>query len=489
MRVFIGGILTETNTFSPVPTGLSDFRFARVGEHDDDLPNEGLALSHLCDQVAKRGWVSVPSFLAIAEPAGTTTRHAYETLREQLLQELKSSLPVDMVLLPLHGAMVANGYDDCEADIVKQVRRIVGEDIPVGVLLDLHCHLSQSLVDTADLITIYREYPHTDILQRAEVLLDMTANMAQGHTQPVMAIYDCRIINLYPTSPEPMRSLVNHLSELDQRPGIISADIAHGFPWGDVEDCGTRTLVVADNNPDLAARTAEELGQRLYQQRHELQIKPLAMDKAFARISSNHSPKAPLVIADIADNAGGGAPSDSTFALAALLQNRIIECALGMIYDPQVVNIAMQAGVGAGLKVRLGGKTSSESGNPLDLLVKVIGIQPAMTQLFPQEGCDPLPVPCGDSVCLLCDGIHIIVNSVRTQVFNPGVFTAFGLDLKDFKALIVKSIFHFYAAFRPIASDIILMSPPGALNANFTEVPYQKAKTDKYPWLDNPLSL
>ncbi|WP_175404560.1 M81 family metallopeptidase [Endozoicomonas atrinae] len=130
------------------------------------------------------------------------------------LKDLENA--IGMIILPLHGAMVADGYDESEGDLISRVRSIVEPEIPIGVELDLHCHLTQTMVEQSDLIAIYREYPHTDILQRAEALLNMTVDMALGKTRPVMAMHDCRMINLYPTALEPMRSIVNRLPEVEQ---------------------------------------------------------------------------------------------------------------------------------------------------------------------------------------------------------------------------------------------------------------------------------
>ncbi len=484
MKVFVGGIITETNTFSPVPTGFDDYVIARPDASDSAL--ESKILTHLQHLIQQKGLTFCPSFIAIAEPGGITTRSAYEQLREMLLEELKQLLPVDLIILPLHGAMVADGYDDCEGDLISRVRSIVGPEIPIGVELDLHCHLTQTMVEQSDLIAIYREYPHTDILQRAEVLLNMTVDMTLGKTRPVMAMHDCRMINLYPTALEPMRSIVNRLPEVEQRENIISVDIGHGFPWGDVADCGTRTLVISDNDPELAQQTAEEIGNLVFEHRHELLFNPISLNKAIQIILQKEHTGNPIVIADIADNAGRGAASDSTSVLEAMLSNGVTDCAIGMIWDPQVVNIARKAGTGAKLTVRLGGKTSVDSGQPLDLNVKVTGIINDLIQPFPQDCGDDLPVPCGDTVCLECNGVSIIVNSTRTQVFHPAVFTAFGIDLSCIKALVVKSIFHFYAGFAPIAEEVLLMGAPGPLNPDFTKVPYKQADLHKFPWLDNP---
>ncbi|WP_062263305.1 M81 family metallopeptidase [Endozoicomonas arenosclerae] len=486
MRIFTGGIITETNTFSPVPTGYDDFISSRSASKQDDLPNECLIESYLQKIAEQHQWHLIPSFIAVAEPDGTTTRQAYEQLREELLQSLKQALPVDMVLLPLHGAMVAEGYDDCEGDIVTRVREIVGPDIVIGVELDLHCHLSRNLVDQSSVITIYREYPHTDILERAGDLLMLCADAVLAKTKPVMALYDCRIINLYPTANEPMRSLVEHFKTVSEQPGIITAEMAHGFPYGDVADCGTRILVIADNDPALASETAKQLAEIVFEQRHELLIKPLSMESAFAEAQQQPATGKPIVIADMSDNAGGGAPSDSTYVLEYMLNKQVSNAAVGMIFDPQVAAIAMKAGIGSHLKVRLGGKTCHDSGQPLDLDVEVIECIPGMIQRFPQSGDEAIPVPCGDSVCLKCQGVYIIVNSTRTQVFHPEVFTKFGLSLAALNIVVVKSIFHFHAGFAPVAESILLMSPPGALNMNFTEIPYTQPDLNKFPWQDTP---
>ena len=261
MKVFVGGVNTETNTFSPVPTGEDDFWiFRREQTKHHKGPVEGAILPYLEQMTIDAGWAFCPSFIAVAEPGGITTRRAYENLRSRLLEDLSKALPVDLVLLPLHGAMVAEGYDDCEGDIISRVRHIVGDSVPIGVELDLHCHLSSLMVEKSDLIVIYREYPHTDIIERAGDLFRMTADMALGKTCPVMSVYDCQLVNVYPTSYEPMRSIVDGLKEIDQRPGIISADIGHGFPWGDVPDCGTKVLIVADGDQELATRTADRGG-------------------------------------------------------------------------------------------------------------------------------------------------------------------------------------------------------------------------------------
>ncbi len=485
MRVFAGGIETETNTFSPMPTGLADFEVIRAADLDEsgEMGGFGGPFNIFRQRCRERGWDYIFSLFALAQPAGTTVRAVYESLRDELLEALEAALPVDIVLLPLHGAMVAQGYDDCETDIVRRAREIVGPDVKIGVELDLHCDVTQELIDNADAVVIFKEYPHTDINERAEELFSIIADAAQGTVNPTMALYDCRMIGLFLTPYEPMRSFVDAMMAREQAPGLLSLSLAHCFPWADVPTCGAQMLVVADDDPALAADVAREFGQRFFALRHALDPKSLSLDDALDKALA--LPGRPVVVADQADNAGGGAPSDSTFVLRALLERGVTEAALGMIWDPIAVKTAMSAGEGAQLDLRLGGKMGPMSGDPLDLSVRVAGVIPDMQQYWLQNDGE-LAIPCGDSVALHCQGIDIIVNSDRGQVLSPTVFSNFGIDPKSKRLLVVKSTQHFYAGFAPIAHEIIYMAGPGAIPPRFTEIPYQRADLRKYPWLDDP---
>ncbi len=487
MRVFAGGIVTETNTFSPMPTGLADFEVIRAADLDEngEMAGFGGPFNVFRQRSQERGWEYIFSLNAYAQPAGTTVRAVYESLRDELLAELEAALPVDIVMLPLHGAMVAQGYDDCETDIVSRAREIVGADVKIGVELDLHCDVTQELIDKADAVVIYKEYPHTDINERAEELFSIIAAAADGEVKPTMALYDCRMIGLFLTPVEPMRSFVDAMIAGEDAPGVLSLSLAHCFPWADVPTCGAQMLTVTDGDQALAEQLAKDFGERFFSLRHALDPKSLSLDDALDKALAAES--GPVVVADQADNAGGGAPSDSTFVLRALLERGVRDAAIGMIWDPIAVKVAMSAGEGAMLDLRLGGKMGQMSGDPLDLRVTVTGIIPEMHQYWPQDDGE-LAIGCGDSVALHCQGIDIIVNRDRTQVLSPTVFSNFGIDPAAKRLLVVKSTQHFYAGFATIAAEIIYMAGPGAIPPRFTEIPYQRVDLRKYPWLDDPFS-
>lgn len=487
MKVFVGGIETETNTFSPMPTGMADFVVIRPADVSGDGEIGGYAgpVDVFRKRTLARGWEFEFGLYAFAQPAGITVRPVYESLRDEMLDALKAAMPVDIVFLPLHGAMVAEGYDDCETDIVTRVREIVGSDVKIGVELDLHCDVPQALVDEVDAIVIFKEYPHIDINDRADELFTIIADAAEGKVNPTMAIYDCRMIGMYLTPFEPMRTYVDEMAAMEGKDGILSVSLAHCFPWADVPTSGTTALAVTDNDPEKAAQIAEQLGQKIFAMRHELDSRSLPLDAALDKALSFESGL--IVVADQADNAGGGAPSDSTFVLRALLDRGVTDAGLAMMWDPIAVKTAMSAGEGATLTLRLGGKMGPMSGDPLDLTVTVTKIINDMKQYWPQtEG--SLEMDCGDSVALHCQGIDIIVNSERGQVLSTDVFTNFGIDLKQKKLLVVKSTQHFYAAYAPVADEIIYMAGPGAIPPLFKEIPYKRVDLNKYPWVENPFA-
>lgn len=464
-------------------TGLDDFTVVR--QQDSRVPGAGHMLECLQQHSIDRGDHMTYGLSAFAQPSGITLRSAYECLRNEMLDDLRNAQPVDIVILLLHGAMIAEGYDDCEGDIITRVRTLVGPEVFIGVELDLHCHLSPPMLNGADIIVTYKEYPHIDINDRAIELYELASQTSKGLIIPTMAIFDCKMIGLYPTTEPMMRGFVERMIAAEQQEAVLSVSFAHGFPWGDVPYTDGKILVVTDNNPTLAASLAQALGRQLFALRGEIGFNTLPMDKALSRALA--SKNTPVVVADQSDNPGAGAPSDATFVLRWLLDHGVESAAMAILYDPQAVRLAKTAGEGATLKLRLGGKLGPSSGDPLDLTVTVLCIKENHRNPQPQQQGDPLYYALGDTVALRCEGIDIIVSSRRGQCFTPDLFRNFGIDPEQKQLLIPKSMNHFYAAFAPMASEILYMAAPGAVTPVVENIDYQCMPiADKYPWVENP---
>ena len=485
MKIFAAGLATETNTFSPLTTTLEDFEITRSADITDEAEDFGtFNLFKLWrEKTINVGGEFIFGLMAWANPGGTTTQATYESLRDEILQDLTSAMPVDIVLLNLHGAMVAQNYEDCEADLIKRVRAIVGGDIVIAVELDLHANISNDTIAAADIVVSYKEYPHTDINERAIELIELAIKAQKKLVRPVMALYDCRMMGNYPTSKPAMREFIADMQEAEARPGVLSLSFIHGFPWGDTPFAGAKMLVVADNNDALAAKTAREFGLKIFDRRKDIGFDTVPMDEGLSRALS--SEKAPIVVADQSDNAGGGAPSDSTFVLRWLLERNVKNVAMAIFYDPSTVAEARRAGVGAELQVRLGGRWPNISGDPLEASARVLALADDYLHEFPQESGDSIFWPIGNVAVLRIGEIDVVVSSRRQQCFSPSIFSDLNINPNERKMLIVKSTQHFYGAFSQIAAETIYLSAPGAVFQDMHLIDYRNlSRENMYPWRD-----
>ena len=425
----------------------------------------------------------IEGLFTVAQPSGPTIQLVYERIRNDILADLRQQGPFDVVLLYLHGAMVATDCDDCEADLVAHIRTVVGTQAVIGVELDPHCHLSQTLLDGSDFVVLQKEYPHVDFEARASELFRLCTRRAGGEIHPISCLFDCRMIGFYPTTEEPMLGFLDRLRCAEKRPGVLSVSFAHGFPWGDTFDTGSKVLVITDDNAALAAEIAEMLGRDIYALRHAMVPRYPGVDEAL-----DLAEKTPgrVVMADTADNAGGGAPSDNVTLLAAILRRGIKKVALGAIWDPVSVDACREAGVGTKFGLRLGGKCGVASGDPIDVDV----IVRAVRNRHDQAALGDSRVSMGPSVWLEIDGVDVVVNSIRDQVFAPDAFTGLGIDLSAKRLIAVKSSYHFQQHFAAIADRIIQVATPGAIQMNFAELRYKKIRSqDYFPRVADPLGL
>ncbi len=485
MRLFIAGLETETNTFAPWPTGARAFAEGGLWRGDasagGDAP-ENLVARLWRDLAAHDGHELVESVFAVAQPSGPTVQVVYEGLRDEILADLRRQGPFDVVLMLLHGAMMATECDDCEADLTGRVRAIAGPRAAIGVELDPHCHLSLALIDAADAVILMKEYPHTDFLPRARELYDLCVATAGKAIRPTSRLFDCRMVGFYPTTTPPMMDLLEAMRRAEADDGVLSVSFAHGFPWGDNADTGSKMLAITDGDPDLAARVAEALGREAYARRQALLPRFPGIDEAL-----DLAEKTPgrVVVADTADNAGGGAPSDNVALLRAMLRRRIDGAAFGAIWDPIAARACAEAGVGARLDLRLGGKCGPASGESLDVTARVRAVR----ESHDQAGVGDSRVPMGLAVWLEIGGVDVVVNSTRTQVFAPDAFTGLGIDLAAKRLIAVKSSHHFQGHFAPLADRIIHCATPGAIQMDFATLDYRKRRDLNYfPRVADPLA-
>lgn len=484
MKFFIAHLATETNTFAAAPTGLGDYEEIGIFHGDAsrrDPEGAGAFLRYLRGLVEADGGEVVESLCTLAQPGGRTLRHVYETLRDEILADLRAALPVDAVQLLLHGAMAADGYDDCEGDLAARIRELVGPGVPIGMVLDLHCHFTELMRTSSDVIVGLKEYPHIDTDERGRELYQILKATVTGRVRPVSAVFDCKMVGLWHTTREPMQGFVRRMQQAEREPGVLSVSLGHGFPWGDVPQAGAKLWVVTDNDPQLAATLARRLGAEFWALRTRIGPQVMEVDAALDLVATAAG-EGPLVLADIADNPGGGAAGDSTFILRRIVERGIANVAIGAFWDLGAVHVCKSAGVGARIDLRIGGKCGPASGQPLDLRVTVRAVVANHTQsaLGTRERL-------GDCVWVeAANGLHILLASIRTQTYGLDAFTGMGIGLVDKALVVVKSTQHFYAEFAPLARQVGYVTTPGAMSFDFAAIPYRLRSLDYWPRVADP---
>ena len=482
LRVFVASLSHETNSFSPMPTSLRAFEadiLHRAG--DEATRSQAMTFPAYGDAVElgmERGHEVIAGLCAWTQPSGPLPGPVYEHLRSEVLGGLEAAGDVDMVILVLHGAMMADGYADCEGDILARTRAAVGPDVPVGAILDLHGNVTPQMADSATALVGCKEYPHTDYRDRVLELYDLLERTGRREIAPRTVIRRGPVVGPIGTTEDPMRSFVDSLTEREGQDGVLSVSMMHGFPWSDSEHTGSTSVVVHDGaRPDLAEKACDDILARFVEICAEVSPgRTRGIDEVLDEAGAKLSNAGPIVVADGADNPGGGAACDSTFLLAALIARDAQDAALGMIWDPQAALIASDAGVGARLPLRIGGKVGPMSGAPVDAEVEVLAVR---ADGFQRGLTGQLSEPLGLAVAVRIGGVDVVINSIRQQVFSPECFTELGINLAEKRLVVVKSTQHFRAAFAPVAGDMLYCNAPGSLNMDLTSLPYRHLRLSR----------
>jgi microcystin degradation protein MlrC len=481
MKIFTAYFAHETNSFSPIPTNIASFDelgIYRPALGAPDAVDPGLlkGAGHFFHEARRRGDEVHVGLCAHAQPSHPLNRADFETMRSWLLEDLAAAGPVDAVLIMMHGSMMAEGHDDCEGDILRRIRDRVGPDVPIGVLLDLHCNITENMLAHATIIKACKEYPHTDFDQRARELYDICARIHDGRVRPATGFQRVPMLGLFQTSREPMRSFIDGILEREKAHGVLSITLAHGFPWSDFPEAGASVIVFTDGNRNLARSMAREIGEAFFALRETGQAPLVSVDAAIdAALGAGNGT---AIIADMSDNAGGGAASDSTFILEALLNRGVKDAGVAYLWDPAAVDLCFAAGEGSHLPLRVGGKVGVSSGQPVDLEARILRLRDDARQPHIADG---LPTALGRTALIEAAGIEVVLNDIRQQPFDPAGLVEAGMDVGSKRVLVLKSTHHFYAGFNHEDAQIIYCDAPGTLNSDVSQRPYARITRPIWP--------
>lgn len=482
MRVAVGGIYHESNTFFSQPMTLERFAEYQLQYGNDVIP----CWTGTCSEIA--GFLQgaqrfrfdlVPTVVAWGMPAGAVTSDCFERLAAELTGRLKSAAPLDGVLLMLHGAMVSDHFADADAEILRRVRDVIGPNAPLVVTVDFHANLTDEMVRWPNAIIGYDTYPHVDQVERGLEAAEILNRMLRDGLRPHMGLARRPLlphILSQCTERAPMAEIIEAAHHWERSPGIISVTVAAGFPYTDVPDAGFAVLAVGETR-QTACLAAETLANHVWDRRSEFAREiPQPADAVQQAIAQ---PGGLTVLVDVGDNLGAGTPGDGTVLLSELLRQGA-DGALVLLCDPEAVATCAAAGVRTQVTVTVGAKCDRHHGSPVEITGTVRLLHDG---IFRNIG------PMRDGVCedqgrtamVETSGVLVVLTERRMPMWNLQQLRALGIEPTRLRIVVVKAAIAYRAAYTPIAARIIEVDTPGLAAADVRRFQYKKLQRPMYP--------
>jgi|YNPNPStandDraft_1061719.scaffolds.fasta_scaffold11056_4 microcystin degradation protein MlrC len=461
MRIAIGGWGHETNTFSTLATTYADFRFLRG--------QALLAEDAIWREVARQGHSLFPLFRAWAHPSGCPTRACYRQIADEFLDALERCLPVDALFLELHGAMEVEEIGDGESAFLKEIRRLVGEEVFIAATFDLHGNIAPEVVQRCNLMTAYRTAPHRDMQETRERGVRLLLRCLEEGLRPTTALVKLPLLvpgEAGVTEVPPAKDLFARLPQIDRQPGILVSSIFIGCAWTDSPYTAV-SVVVSGTDEAATQREALALAGEIWQARAEFKIDvPTASMEEATRLALA-APEAPVFISDAGDNITAGGAGDSPLYLEHLVVSGVEGALVAGITDAEAVQHCFAAGEGQEVDLVLGGKLDRQFAHPLAVRARVKRLVPA------HEGGKPRAV-------IAVGGVEAVLQSDRTPFTELRHFAQVGLDPRGYKLIVVK-LGYLFPELRDFAPKAIMALTPGFGDQRMERLPFRRLRRPIYP--------
>jgi microcystin degradation protein MlrC len=488
MRIAIGQLWQESNTFNLLPTTFADFEALGIYTGDELIRSmaETNELGGFIQSL--RQWPERPEIVGLvrvgAWPAGLVAAEACAKLLRLLLDPLRGQGPFDAVLLALHGSMAAEGVPDVEGRLLDELRAVVGSSVPVVASLDLHANITPRMVAAADALVLYHTAPHIDVMDTGRRAARVLRRILIEKARPVSALVKLPLVVPAERANTQDPSSISYgfrqrLQAWEADPRVLSAGLATVQPWLDIPELGSAVLVVSDHDRGLASARAEELADEVWRRRRE--YLPELMDIEDAVRAAYEQKEGLAVLGDGADSTTSGSTGDGTAILSELIRYNWPRPALVPLVSPEVVDEARRRGVGAQWQASLGGVRDRRFARPLPLEVRVETLFDARFVLSGHLA-EKLPIDMGPAAVLRHGNVHVVVTSRSGPHFAPQLFEAAGLDPFAAAVLVAKSPCGFRAAYAARARQILSVRGPGCAPADFWHYPYQHIPRPLWPW-------
>ena len=483
-RIAIGGFHHETNIFAPVKADLEDFENS-VGRPSaprgqaiiEEMKGLNVGVAGFVEEARSKRHDIIPTHWASTTPSAHVTDRAFDTITGRILEDLETAGRLDAIYLCLHGAMVTESHQDGEGELLRRVRSLVGNDIPIVASLDLHSNTTQQMVDLSTGLVAYRTYPHVDAAEtgrNAAKLLDQIlqdeALPAKSYRRPpflIPLVWQCTMM-------EPANSIYERLRAIERvSPSVYSLSFTPGFPAADIAECGPAVVAYADS-PHAADEAADELARMVTNAESQFAGKLYEPDEGVQEAMRLYAGK-PIVLADTQDNPGAGGASDTVGLLEALVRNRAQDAVFAMLYDPPAAAAAHEAGIGAELDLAVGASTGQPGQTPFEGRFKVEALSSGEF-----VGTGPMKKGArfrmGPTAVLRMDGVRVIVTSGKAQVNDQEMLRHIGVVPEEQKIIALKSSVHFRNHFTDLAGAILIVVAPGPNVADHLALDYKNLR-------------
>jgi len=486
-KFVVAMMMHETNTFSPLPTPIESF--ARTGALSGPAAikeSEGTntSLGGFIEVARKAGAEFTVPMAAAANPSGLVTKAAYEQMTTAIVEEIEKGC--DAVLLALHGAMVAEDYDDGEGELLGRIREIA-PDVPIAVALDFHTQMTDAMVKGATVMTGYRTYPHIDMADTARRAGRTLMRAMAGEIEPVMVWGSRPIMSsslVHTPSREPMKTLMGMANHAEDSGQVLNASVFGGFPQADIPHLALSSIIVCDKRTAEGEILLNKILDTAWEKREGFLFHPEPLSVQVARAKSLEG-GGPVVMADHGDNTASGGTQDVMSVIEEAIKQELDDAVAGPICDPACVEQMIKAGVGAEVTLELGGKIDMPAmglkGKPLTVTGKVKAITDGQ---FVVTGpmATGTTIRMGRTAVLDTGKMQIVVSERRSEPFDLGVFTHCGIDPRRKKFVLIKSRQHFRAGFEPIAKHIVMCDGDGCTASDLKLFKYVRVKRPLYPF-------
>ena len=489
-RIAIGGILTECNHLGGLPIDMQVYESSELLRDEEVLQQTTSVVGGMVTAVRDGGGEAVPLIFASACAAGPINRHCYDLLKAEWFERLQAALPLDGVLLPLHGSALVEGLDDPEGDMITAARELVGDDIPIIVTLDLHAHVTQEMVTGADAILAWETYPHHDQFQTGQRAAALLFDILAGRCKPTMAMGKVPVITSAihgsTNDEDPFALLMHHTKSLEQRDDVLSTSLFLIHPYMDCENMGSGGLVITNDDLELAEKLAADIAMRYWGRRHDLE--PQSFTPREAIVKGMRVPGGPVILVEAADCCGGGAAGDSIATLSALVDHQPAVPSVCPVVDPVAAAACHEGGEGAELTLTIGHQLDRRWGSPRQFSGRVERLCEGRF-VYTGGQWEGHEEHMGPTAVFRIQDVRVLLTSRATYDWSDEQLRCAGLEPLMQKFIVAKNPMNYRLAYGEIASAMVILDTPGPTPPTLRHVDFKKLQRPWFPLDDRIADL